>query len=1374
MKNFVIIFLLVAVNFITNNATAQSGCVEIESILVNSCSVGNSEGLNEMMRFRVGSQQLSLDEMTVGWANTNLPWSGIIQDATTANATAAFNNEIVSCGILIEPLNGVLPANSQVLLITSYQVSTTPGFFEQLGDTLYVIYANENTIAGHFLNYLPSPSPDIQTATISFNGVQGCSDEVSYFRTQLITTAGNIGDEDGATVNFAINGLPTYINIGCIAPYTPFSADWNIPAICNNTQTINLSTLVTGTPGGTWSGQGVTGDILNPNGLTGSVTLTYSVGNGSCTDELTQVVPIYTNNDASWDPPAIFCNNAGAIDLSQYVTGSPGGTWTGPGLTGSVFTPTFIFGNNTFTYTVGVPGCSDSESHVVFVQALNSNWTNPLTICQSNGIFNLAPLAATSSPGTWSGLGVTGTSFNPAGLSGPISISYTASLNGCSQTTTKIINVDPGPDASWTSPGVFCGDLSTVDLNSFITGQTGGNWSGNGVTGSIFDPSAVSGSVVITYSIQGTTCIGSRSNTLYVGNLPTPTITGPSAVCSSVTSAVFSIDSIAGATTTWYTDAALTNIVGLGISFSPSLTSNETYYVVQNAGTCVSNVSSKSFTVFQAPIPPVSSPIVNTCSSDPIPVLTAVASESIFWFADQSLQNLIFQGANYQPTQSNVTFWLATRNGICFSTPIQVQLINTQLSAAWFSQPICTLANSINLSTLVSGTPGGTWSGQGVTGNTFNPEGLSGSVSLTYSVTVGNCNDVLTQSIPLINSSDASWTSPTNICASATLVDLNQYVTGSSGGIWTGPGVSGSFLNPLLASGINTYTYTVGPTGCSDFDTQDINIIQLNATWTSPGTICESAGSIDLSAFLQNGSPGNWSGEGVTGTSFNPNGLSGNIAITFNAEVSECSLSYTQFINVDQGPNASWTNPGFICSSTAIINLDDLVTGQAGGTWSGNGVTGNTFDPSLVNASSTVTYTVSDPVCNGVRSNIIYVGTLPTPTIIGDDSYCSSAATAALQADSIPGSLVYWYADAALTNEIGIGSNFNVGLTNSTTLYAVSVSGTCESSVASFNLNVVAAPSTPVTSTLVEVCENTPIPVLTATSSDLIFWYADASLQTLLSQSASYQPTATGISLYVVANNSVCNSSSIEVQLVGLSNASVQITTSGSLDLCNGSTVTLTAISTLPVTWSNGIQTTEITVSDGGNYTVSASNSCNTATDQVTVNDLNPNTSFGVNSENGYAPYTLVVSPASGSSCSWFVNNIPTSLTALNQIILESAGTYSVKQVCDNGGCIDSTTREIIVENGVFVLDLPNTFTPNGDGFNDFFKAKASGIIEFRSSIFDRWGQSVFQWEGASNSWDGTRDGKPVPDGVYFYVIQGKDYSSADFERYGSITLLRN
>jgi len=1374
MKNYLIIFLSIAINFLSNNASGQSGCIEIESILVNSCSVGNAEGRNEMLRFRVGNTPLSTNDMTVAWANTNLPWNGLIQNATTAQATAAFNSEIVSCGLLKEPLNGVLPANSKVLLITSYEVSTTAGFFEQLGDTLYAIYANDNTISGHFLNYLPNPSPDLQTSVISFGSIPGCSDEVSYFRTQLITTAGNIGDEDGATVNFSDNGTPTYINIGCIAPYTPFSANWDIPAICDNTQTINLNTLITGTQGGTWSGPGVIGNILDPNGLTGSLTITYVVGNGSCNDELTQVVPIFTNVSASWTPPPVFCNFSGPIDLNQFVTGSLGGTWTGTNVTGSIFNPFFVFGNNTFTYTVGAAGCSDTESHTVLVQGLIANWTSPGTVCESNGIVNLAPLSGTSSPGTWSGQGVTGTSFNPEGLSGPISLTYTATLNGCSLPNTQTINVNPGPDASWTSPGVFCNTTSTVNLNDYITGETGGNWSGNGVTGSTFDPAAVSGAVTITYTIPSATCTGSTSNEIYVGNLPTPSISGPSLICSSNNSATLSVDSISGATTTWYTDATLTNVAGYGISLTPSLSSNQTYYVVQNAGSCASNVSSKAVTVFQAPNPPSTNQIVNICSSDPIPLLTATSSDSIFWFADQSLQNLLIQSANYQPTQTNTSFWVVTRNGICYSTPVQVQLNSTPISATWTPQTVCASANSLDLTTLITGTSGGTWSGQGVTGSNFNPAGISGSVNITYTVSVGNCNDAQTQVISVINASDATWTAPAVICASSTSVDLNQYVSGTSGGTWSGPGLTGSFLNPLLAVGTNSFTYTVGPIGCSDSETQDILVQQLTANWTSPGAICESAGIIDLSTLLVNSGPGTWSGQGVTGTSFNPNALSGDIAITFTAEINGCSLGNTQVINVDQGPSASWSNPGFICNSTAIINLDDLITGQTGGTWSGNGVVGNTFDPSLISTSSTVTYTVNGPVCNGVRSNIIYVGTIPTPAIVGDASYCLSALTANLQADSIPGSLVHWYSDAALTSEIGIGSNFSAALTSSTILYAVSISGSCESSVATFNLNVVPPPSTPVTSTLVEVCENTPIPVLTATSSDLIFWYSDPSLQTLLSQSASYQPTETGISLYVVANNSVCNSSSIEVQLVGLSNATVQITSSGTLDLCNGSTVTLTAISTLPVTWSNGVQTSDITVNEGGNYTVSASNSCNTATDQVTVNDLNPNTSFGVNSENGYAPFTLVVSPVSGSSCSWFVNDIPTSLIALNQIILESAGTYSVKQVCDNGGCIDSTTREIIVENGVFVLDLPNTFTPNGDGFNDYFKAKAAGIIEFRSSIFDRWGQEVFQWEGASNSWDGTRNGKPVPDGVYFYVIQGKDFSSNDFERYGSITLLRN
>jgi gliding motility-associated-like protein len=101
--------------------------------------------------------------------------------------------------------------------------------------------------------------------------------------------------------------------------------------------------------------------------------------------------------------------------------------------------------------------------------------------------------------------------------------------------------------------------------------------------------------------------------------------------------------------------------------------------------------------------------------------------------------------------------------------------------------------------------------------------------------------------------------------------------------------------------------------------------------------------------------------------------------------------------------------------------------------------------------------------------------------------------------------------------------------------------------------------------------------------------------------------------------------------------------------------------------------------------------------------------------------------------------------------------------------------RIINVSNGNFVLEIPNSFTPNGDGFNDLFKPKvATGILEYRAVMFDRWGQELIQWEGSSTAWDGTFNGNPSPDGVYFYVIRGKDVQNNDFERHGSVTLIRN
>lgn len=74
------------------------------------------------------------------------------------------------------------------------------------------------------------------------------------------------------------------------------------------------------------------------------------------------------------------------------------------------------------------------------------------------------------------------------------------------------------------------------------------------------------------------------------------------------------------------------------------------------------------------------------------------------------------------------------------------------------------------------------------------------------------------------------------------------------------------------------------------------------------------------------------------------------------------------------GPSANWVaSPDTLCETAASVNLDALVTGTAGGTWSGSGVTGNLFDPSGLSGAVTITYTVTDSGCTDAQSHIFFV-----------------------------------------------------------------------------------------------------------------------------------------------------------------------------------------------------------------------------------------------------------------------------------------------------------------------------------------------------------------------------------------------------------------
>lgn len=118
-------------------------------------------------------------------------------------------------------------------------------------------------------------------------------------------------------------------------------------------------------------------------------------------------------------------------------------------------------------------------------------------------------------------------------------------------------------------------------------------------------------------------------------------------------------------------------------------------------------------------------------------------------------------------------------------------------------------------------------------------------------------------------------------------------------------------------------------------------------------------------------------------------------------------------------------------------------------------------------------------------------------------------------------------------------------------------------------------------------------------------------------------------------------------------------------------------------------------------------------------------------------------------------------------------GTYSLKVT----NAHDCTARDEIVISKDCYTDIPNSFTPNGDGINDYFYPRqmlSLGVSSFSMTVFNRWGQKVFTTEAPDGrGWDGKFNEKEQPAGVYVYQMQVV-FKNGRTETYeGNVTLMR-
>lgn len=120
----------------------------------------------------------------------------------------------------------------------------------------------------------------------------------------------------------------------------------------------------------------------------------------------------------------------------------------------------------------------------------------------------------------------------------------------------------------------------------------------------------------------------------------------------------------------------------------------------------------------------------------------------------------------------------------------------------------------------------------------------------------------------------------------------------------------------------------------------------------------------------------------------------------------------------------------------------------------------------------------------------------------------------------------------------------------------------------------------------------------------------------------------------------------------------------------------------------------------------------------------------------------------------WYVDNIPIPGANGQVHVPTENGTYFV-EIDEGTGCpVTSDPINVVLE--ISDLDIPEGFSPNGDGKNDFFRINN---IQFspdnQLTILNRWGSQVFQMQGYDNTWNGhDQQGKELSDGTYFYVLE--------------------
>lgn len=657
---------------------------------------------------------------------------------------------------------------------------------------------------------------------------------------------------------------------------------------------------------------------------------------------------------------------------------------------------------------------------------------------------------------------------------------------------------------------------------------------------------------------------------------------------------------------------------------------------------------------------------------------------------------------------------------------------------------------------------GNVWS-TGETGQT-----IVAKVSGNYTVSITNefecvATDTMAvnvMTIPVVNAG-----SDTTACQGIT---VQFQGTGASDYLWSPSiGLTGTIIANPLASPPVTTTYTLTGTNACGADTDTITITILpviDANLGADRTVC-AADTVNLGVANVPGAVYAWGpASAIQGAT---NGPSVTVLTSDNADVyltttnlNGCIDTDTVRINVNplpQAPVLSTEGSLDVCAGQSVVIHSTIGTFVR---WYRNQelIAENVLDLE-VNQAGDYTQVAYGGTCP-VTSNTITLSVKANPFaaihLSGANVICESECIT-LEADSANGT-INWITPA------GSSSGDTVQACEAGTYILEVASNGCVTRD-SIDLIAKSKPEPPVISPSgpIAICEGQTA-TLTSSYSAGNQWYQDGAH---MSGFTSNYILLNSAGFYTVryTDEFGCSSLSEAVEITVKPVSPLFITTSDTV-ICSGSgkEITLTASTGfVDYQWSDGQSGASITITTAGEYEVTGTNSVGcTATAQVEIEE-GPAIKLSLYSPVHYDDYNITKKGAKDGSIDLTVDggtapfaylwaNSADTTEDLNGV---KAGMYVVT-VTDQLGCI-ATDSIKLKEPGD--IKLPNGFTPNGDGYNDFYVIKGiQGYPGNKVTIFNRWGNIVYSQTNFVNNWAGvSNDGNLLPDGTYFIVVDLND-----------------